>query len=134
LCVASLCVVSGALQALRVTSLPISADGCGAVWWLQLEEAEEETTSENSGGEQAPFETWEGPAIERVLGMLFLVPCYIAMKKLRIVVRVSHAAVSRRPLVPLYRIVARTHLQMYTANVRDLSIVQDHSLSPRPNL
>jgi hypothetical protein len=122
-----------------VTSLPISADGCGAVWWLQLEEAEEETTSENSGGEQAPFETWEGPAIERVLGMLFLVPCYIAMKKLRIVVRVSHAAVSRRPLVPLsklplYRIVARTHLQMYTANVRDLSIVQDHSLSPRPNL
>jgi hypothetical protein len=37
---------------------------------------------------------------------------------------IAHEAVSRRPPISLSRIVARTHMCTYTANVWDLSIVQ----------
>jgi hypothetical protein len=46
---------------------------------------------------------------------------------------IAHAAVSRRPPISLDRIVARNHMYTHAANVWDLSIVQDHSLSPAPN-
>jgi hypothetical protein len=36
----------------------------------------------------------------------------------------AHDAVSRRPPIPLYTMVARTHMYTYDANVWDLSIVQ----------
>jgi hypothetical protein len=42
---------------------------------------------------------------------------------------IAHEAVSRRPLIPLYSIVAYTHMYTYDASVWDLSIVQGH-LSP----
>jgi hypothetical protein len=35
----------------------------------------------------------------------------------------AHRAVSQRPLIPLYTIVARSHMYTYTANVWDLSII-----------
>jgi hypothetical protein len=44
---------------------------------------------------------------------------------------VAHGAVTRRPPISLYTIVARTHMYTCAANVWDLSIVQGHSLSPR---
>jgi hypothetical protein len=37
---------------------------------------------------------------------------------------IAHAAVSRRPPISLYRIVARTHLYTYAAKAWDLSLVQ----------
>ena len=37
---------------------------------------------------------------------------------------IAHAAVSRRPPIPLYTIVARTHMYTYAANVWELSLVQ----------
>ena len=46
---------------------------------------------------------------------------------------IAHAAVSRRPPISLYTIVAHTEGYTYAAKVWDLSIVQgqDHFLSPR---
>jgi hypothetical protein len=37
---------------------------------------------------------------------------------------IAHAAVSRRPPISLYTVVARTHMYTYDARVWDLSIVQ----------
>jgi hypothetical protein len=46
---------------------------------------------------------------------------------------IAHAAVSRRPPIPLDTIVARTHAYTYAAKVWDLSIVQGaFPLAPRP--
>jgi hypothetical protein len=47
----------------------------------------------------------------------------------------SHEAVSRRPPIPLYTIVPRTHMYTYDATVWDLSIVQGpFSVAPRQTL
>jgi hypothetical protein len=57
-----------------------------------------------------------------------------AMEKLRIGLfrEIAHAAVSRRPPIPLYTIVARTHVYTYAAKVWDSSIVQGaFSVAPR---
>jgi hypothetical protein len=57
-----------------------------------------------------------------------------AMEKLRIGLfrEIAHAAVSRRPPIPLYTIVARTHVYTYAAKVWDSSIIQGaFSVAPR---
>jgi hypothetical protein len=67
--------------------------------------------------------------------------CCAAMQKLRIVTcggfgwEIAHAAVSRRPPIPLFAIVARTEGYTYVAKVWDLSIVQGPFFCrPVPNL
>jgi hypothetical protein len=48
---------------------------------------------------------------------------------------IAHAAVSRRPPIPLYTIVARTHTYTYAANVWDSSLVQGpFSVAPSQTL
>jgi hypothetical protein len=48
---------------------------------------------------------------------------------------VAYAAVSRRPPIPVYTIVARTHMNTYAAEVWDSSIVQGpFSVAPRQTL
>ena len=44
---------------------------------------------------------------------------------------VAHAAVSRRPPIPLSRIVAHTHMYTYAANVWNVPSFKGHFLSPR---
>jgi hypothetical protein len=65
---------------------------------------------------------------------------FFAVKKLRIVNvwafgwEIAHAAVSRRPPIPLDTIIARTHMYTYAASVWDLSVVQNTiSCRPVPN-
>jgi hypothetical protein len=47
--------------------------------------------------------------------------------------QIAHAAVSRRPPIPLYTSVARTRMYTYAANVWDVSLVQgSFSVAPCP--
>jgi hypothetical protein len=57
------------------------------------------------------------------------------MKKLRIVTldsrwELAHGAVTRRPPIPLYTIVARTKGDTYDVGVWELSIIQEFSVAP----
>ena len=86
-----------------------------------------------------------GPAVEAprscsaARGCGYSVVVVKAMQKLRIGTggisggRRAHAAVSRRPPIPLARIVARTRMYTDAAKVWDSSIVQGFSVAPCPN-